>query len=213
MTKDGLTQTQSAEEAAVVGSLRDAGVAVSHIQDVHRGKFEYKIVRPILVGWLPRLQTIEVKDQVVRALSVPQARSDEAARVLVGEFESVESRTSYRWDVANALSVIATDTVRDDLLRIAGEKQWGKDREMIVLALANLPGPRTVSILMDLIDDDDVRGHAVMALGRLRAVEARSRVQAVLSDKRPWVRSEARKALKRMSSPEQPERRRPREHA
>ena len=46
-----------------------------------------------------------------------------------------------------------------------------------------------------MLDDEDVAGHAVMALGRLKARPARSAIERRLDDSRPWVRKEVKKAL------------------
>ncbi len=52
-----------------------------------------------------------------------------------------------------------------------------------------------MSFEIELLDDDDVAGHAVMALGRLKAPRAREKPEPFLSHPRTWVRAEARKAL------------------
>jgi HEAT repeat protein len=52
--------------------------------------------------------------------------------------------------------------------------------------------------LMSLLEDPQVKGHAVEALGQLKAREAAPLIGKVLTDPRPWIRREAAKALKRM---------------
>jgi HEAT repeat protein len=55
--------------------------------------------------------------------------------------------------------------------------------------------PRAVDVLIDLLDDDDVAGHAVVGLGKLRASKARQRVEEFLAHPKAWVRREAKRAL------------------
>jgi HEAT repeat protein len=64
-----------------------------------------------------------------------------------------------------------------------------------VLALGNLTHPRVVDVLVELLGDEEVAGHAVIALGKLRAPSARAALEPFLDHHKAWVRQEARKAL------------------
>jgi HEAT repeat protein len=48
------------------------------------------------------------------------------------------------------------------------------------------------------LDDEDVAGHAVDALGRLRAPEALSHLDRFLQHPKAWIRKEAKKAINRI---------------
>ena len=69
---------------------------------------------------------------------------------------------------------------------------------MIVLRLGKSKNPRVVDVLIQLLDDDQVSGHAVSALGRLRAQKARPHLERFLTDWRSWVRKKAAKALAKL---------------
>jgi HEAT repeat protein len=69
---------------------------------------------------------------------------------------------------------------------------------MVVLALANMRDSRAVDVLLGLLDDDEVAGHAVMALGKLKAGKARPAIEEFLKHPKPWVRKEAKKALDKL---------------
>jgi hypothetical protein len=47
------------------------------------------------------------------------------------------------------------------------DRRYGIARQMLCDALARTRDPRTAAVLTELIDDDDVSGHAVLALRRL----------------------------------------------
>jgi HEAT repeat protein len=66
---------------------------------------------------------------------------------------------------------------------------------MVVVGLAKLKDPRAVPLLVELLEDEEVAGHAVMALRKMGATPARSSVERFLQDPRAWVRSEAKKAI------------------
>jgi HEAT repeat protein len=125
---------------------------------------------------------------------VPWAR--DAAPLLLAEFERAEDATGagLRWAIGNALEVVANDDIADEMIKLATDRRYGKAREMVVVGLGKLKNPRVADVL-NLLTDEDVVGHAVMALGRLRARRARSRIEPLLNHPKPWIREEAKKAL------------------
>jgi hypothetical protein len=73
---------------------------------------------------------------------------------------------------------------------------WGREAIEIMAFLIDCRW--VVEILVNIIDDDEVVGHAVMALGKLRAETARGRIEALLGHPTPWIRDEAKKALEQI---------------
>ncbi len=180
----------------VVQELRAAGFPVEHIADLFNRKMDYRRAITILLRWLPLVDNKAVKQDIVRALSVKWARPS-AAKTLVDEFLAADSKSdgSLKWAIGNALSVVADDTVFDDLVAIACDQAQGRAREMVVVALGNMRDPRAAGVLMGLLDDQEVAGHAIIALGKLRPSGARQRLERFLGDPRAWVRTEARRAV------------------
>lgn len=179
----------------VLADLAAVGFDVEAVGDLRRLGREYAKAVPILARWLPRLEDTAVKEDVVRTLSVPWAT--DVAPLLVSEFKQVEDLTGMglRWAIGNALDVLASDDIADDLIELATNRQYGKAREMVTVALGKLKHPRVTDVLLDLLADDEVVGQAVMALGKQRAKTARSSIEPLLEHPKPWVRKEAKKAL------------------
>lgn len=100
--------------------------------------------------------------------------------------------------VANALSITADDSVYETIVELVREPAYGRAREMLAVALGNMKNPQAVDILIKLLDDEDVAGHAVMGLGKLGAERARPHVERFLTHPKTWIRNEAKKALKRI---------------
>ena len=142
-------------------------------------------------------------DDIVRTLSVPWARR-EGTRPLIEWFRSLPphdgpAASDPRWVVGNALEVLAHQAVADELLELAQDRRYGEARQMVVLGLAKLTkDKRAVPVLLALLDDPDVTGSAIMALGKLKAVKARDRLQQFLDHPEPFYRKEARKALNKI---------------
>lgn len=154
----------------------------------------------VLVEWLPRVTNPYLKEDLVRTLSVPWAAS--AAPALIAEFKRADGPMSdgLRWAIANALAVVADDSVLGELVPLVEDKKYAKAREMLTLALGNMRNPLAVDVLIRLLDDDRVVGHAAMALGKLKATAARVRLEALREHRTKWVRTEVKKALTRMDS-------------
>ncbi len=78
-------------------------------------------------------------------------------------------------------------------------RTWrGRSREMLALALANMKNPRSVDVLIESLGDDDVAGHAVQALRKMKAKKAEPAIRPFIQHPKTWIRSEAKKALERM---------------
>ena len=180
----------------VVDDLVAAGFHVRTIADLRYRRLRYSAAVPILISWLPRMESAAVKEEIVQCLGVSYAKPA-AARVLVEEFRRADESLSpgLRWAIGNALDVVADDSVAAEMLAIALDCSYGASREMLVVALGNLGDPRVVPALIELLGDEDVCGHALMALGRLAPLRARPHVEKLLAHPTGWVRREARKAL------------------
>lgn len=178
----------------IVQDLLANGLVTRTIGDLReRDSMEYGIAVPILLRWLPRTDNATVKEEIVRTLSMPWAKPL-AAAPLLDEFSRTDS-DAVRWAIANALAVVADATVLDRIVGLASDRRSGKAREMLTVALGNLAHPAAEAALLDLVDDQAVVGHAIIALGALRSAKAETKIAALVGHPRKWVREEARKAL------------------
>jgi hypothetical protein len=189
-------------EAPVLADLAEAGYRFDSLADLRHSRVRYRAAVPVLLRWLPRATNRDVKEDIVRALSVPWARPA-AARPLIEEFRRVDATvdpegSGLRWTIGNALEVVGDDSVIDELVGLARDRSYGKARQMVVLGLGKSKDPRAAGVLVELLDDEDVNGQAVKALGKLKAPETRPALEPMLSDPRAWVRREAKKALAKL---------------
>ncbi|TMK79760.1 MAG: hypothetical protein E6G47_07790 [Actinobacteria bacterium] len=205
MSDDGTNPEASREAAAtVLSELAEAGYPVHALADLRHSRTQYRSAVPVLMKWLPRVKDRGVKEDIVRALSVPWARQSETARALLDEFREVDPEadpdgTGLRWVLGNALEVVWDDSFFDELVQIARDRRFGRARQMVVLGIGKSRDPRAASVLIGLLDDEDVSGHVVKALGKLRAPESRPALESKLDDPRAWVRREAQRALSKLT--------------
>lgn len=202
-------QRAQAYRAAVeplIGALRIAGCNVESLEELRKigakGSQVYRAAVPTLSRWLGETTNQALKSDIVRTLTLPAARPD-AARTLIDEFKRTEdgSETGLRWTIANALAVVADESVFDDLVRLSLDKSYGKAREMLALALATTGDARSAKVLNNLLDDEVVVGHAVMALRKLKAPVRADRIQQLLQHPEAWIRKEAKRAVVEVGPP------------
>jgi hypothetical protein len=199
--KEQSAQAYAEAAAPLLEELAAAGAGVKALADLRKPGAGSRAGVPVLLRWLPRAGYAPLKEEIVRALSVPWARP-QAAPVLIEELDRAEDAagTGIRWAIANALAVVADDSVFDEIAARARDPGYGKAREMLCAALGNMKDPRAEALLAGMLSDDAVAGHAVMALGKLRAASARDRVEAMTRHPKAWVRKEAMKALRLIDS-------------
>jgi HEAT repeat protein len=184
------------QEGPIVAKLVEAGYDVGSLAELRHSGVRYLKAIPVMIAALSEVTEQRALMEVVRVLSVPWAKPD-ATGPLVNLFRRVEDSNGLglRWAVGNALDVTWDDTHFDDLVELACNRSYGRAREMVVLGLARSKRPEAGDILIGLLDDPDVNGHAVKALGKLKLPRARSGLELMTSDSRGWVRKEAQRAL------------------
>lgn len=184
------------DEGATLSALASAGYLYPSMAALRTSGVRYGDAIPILLSSLEHTMDRKLKTEIVRALSVPWAGPD-AATALIDEFRIADDETGLglRWTIGNALEIVWDDQYFDELVNLARDVQFGRAREMVVLGFRKSSRPEAVNILIELLRDADVSGHAVKALRKLRAPAAKQGLRTMLNDERAWVRKEARAAL------------------
>lgn len=202
-------QATEADDLRVVQEiLLSADCGTTDIYDLvnRRGGKSYKSAIPSLIEVLPRLGPNRIKEGVVRALGVREARN--AGPALVREFKAMGPADSYssefdfllHWAIGNALAAVAEDTLFDDLASLLQERSYGRAREMIALGLGQMRSRRqdAIQALRDRLAEGDLHAHVIDALSKLRATEALPDIQPLTESSNRLVRSEAKKAIRRL---------------
>jgi HEAT repeat protein len=185
--------------APLIAELAELGFEVSSVSELPETYASYERAIPVLVKWLPAVSDTALKETIVRALSVPFAKR--ATALLAQELrKAAPDQASLKWTIANALEVLADDDIFEDVAELVQEKHHGKAREMLALALGKMSNPHAVEVLIELLGDEQVAGHAVMALGRLKSRAARPAIEHFLKHPKAWIRKEAKKALASIDS-------------
>jgi hypothetical protein len=175
-------------------------------------QFDFERAVPIIIEWLPRIADSNVKDAMVRSLTGQPTARGEGARRLLAEFHRPEysTQTSLLWAIGNALATVAGPADADDIIEILQDRSLGTARQMFCGALMRTHNSRRIGVLIALIEDDDVAGHAILALRqgtyRRRVPEpqlVRPKLEALLtrSSASPFAKRQAKNALRALESP------------
>ncbi|MBF4607788.1 HEAT repeat domain-containing protein [Curtobacterium sp. VKM Ac-1393] len=199
-----LTPNEEREAASIVAELHAVGVDVRRLHDVADRQDRYRPALPVLLDWLPRVESDRNRESIVRALGKAWARPT-VNQALVDAFRTT-SDDGLRWVIGLAIEATWHDRWFDDVVALVQDAGNGSGRRMAVSGLGKSKRPDAVQVLLGLTDDDDVRNHAITALARLRAPAAISVFLDAAENGPPWVRTASRRALGRLDAlpPEEP---------
>ncbi len=184
-----------------VEDLREVGVDATSPWDLVNSKSPYSRAIPVLLRWLDQVdEDVAPQDRerfregLVRALTVKEAVGIAAPR-LVDEFRGSTRDWTVRWATGNALSVVADEAVFEDIVELLRDGRYGRAREMLVKAVARTDRKRAIPVLVELLADDDLAGHALQILRRWKVPVRGQEIERLLSHPVAWVRDEAKKVL------------------
>jgi len=179
----------------ILEELREAGFDFESLHELQHSGVSYTMAIPILLKWLPLITNENVKGAIVSLLGVRGAKPA-AVIPLINEFLKIsDSHSGLKWAIGNALGSISDDRVFDTISELVQNPGHGRSRQMLVLAFGKMKNPKAVEILIGLLDDEDVSGHAVTALAKLKSDRALPHLQRFAEDPRTWVRRVAKKAV------------------
>ena len=179
----------------LLGALNAAGFSVESVGELRHKCLNYSRAIALLLDWLPRISDPDVKEDIVRTLSVPWARPV-AALSLIAEFRRQDAPGSLKWAIGNALDVVADASVVTELVQIAREKQHGTARQMVVHALGKFRANAVVlDALVECLSDKDVVLHSVIALGKIGDPTAIPHLEAIVSEAKGPLKKYAERGL------------------
>lgn len=125
---------------------------------------------------------------------------DEVIPQLLVDYYSEETPNLTRWFISDCLYRIRSRNFINEYLDIVSNKNYGQNRKMIVLLLGKLKVERVVPVLIDLLEDEEVRLHAIAALGDFKRKEFRPYFERFQDSKHPGWRKYAKAALKKLDA-------------
>ncbi len=136
------------------------------------------------------------RENVIRSLARKEAKAV-ANEALFMEYERAKNKADqlYLWAIGNSIEVIVGDDDFDSIRKIVTNPENGMSRQMFVLALGKIKTQASEDLLIGLLDDKEVQGHALGALRKLKSKKAAEKASLLLSSPNAWIRKEAKKLL------------------
>lgn len=175
--------------------VNQEGYSIETYQDLKKLKSKDKNLIPILLKYLKSAKKVNEKEFLVRCLGVKGFT--EVTETLIEEFLTSENR-ALKWAIGNTLSIILDKSHEDDYIEIINDKQHGTTRQMFAVTLGKLNSEKAISDLITLLNDEEINGHVIMALGNFNHFELVDKVKPFLEHDEKWIRKEAEKSIKKL---------------
>ena len=125
---------------------------------------------------------------------------EEVIPILLADYYSSETPDLTRWFISDCLYTIRSKKYVDEYLKIISNKSYGTDRQMIVLLMGTLKVEKAIPLLIELLEDEEVRLQSICALGYFKREEFRCYFERFQDSKHPGWRKYSRSALKKLDS-------------
>lgn len=175
-------------KAMIITGLRKRGYSINSINDLMQMSSKERDLIPFLIGLLEQFTDENDKEFIVRCLGVKGFQ--EIIPKLLEEFKTAKGN-SYRWAIANSINIIHDMTIEQELITLSENKKYGTGRQMLVLSLGCYKTDSSIKCLRGLLQDEEVRGHALRALGKCGNAEVLPDIEKYCDSDNRWIRKEA----------------------
>ena len=175
-------------KAMIITGLRKRGYSINSINDLMRMSSKERDLIPFLIGLLEQFTDENDKEFIVRCLGVKGFQ--EIIPKLLEEFKTAKGN-SYRWAIANSINILHDMTIEQELITLSENKKYGTGRQMLVLSLGCYKTDSSIKCLRGLLQDEEVRGHALRALGKCGNAEVLPDIEKYCDSDNRWIRKEA----------------------
>jgi HEAT repeats len=182
----------------ILDDLAGKGYEVQTLAQLRHLGRPWKTALPVLLNWLPLIKDLDIKEEIVRCLSVPWVGT-KATNQLIKEFRNAPVGSSLAWAIGNALSVVDVKDFKEEIVQLCRDPHYGTARQMVVLGLGRFMDAEAEETALDLLADEEVKLHAIIALAKMHSQRALPKLEKLLVDKRSVIRKEARKAITRIT--------------
>lgn len=125
---------------------------------------------------------------------------EEVVPMLIEDYYSNATQDLTRWFISDCIYQIKSKKYIKDYIDIASNSDFGVNRQMIILLLGKLKAEDSIPILINLLEDEQVRLQAISALGMFKREEFRCYFERFENSTQTGWRKYARIALKKLNN-------------
>ena len=123
---------------------------------------------------------------------------DDVVPMLLEDYHFEKTVDLTRWFISDCIYQIRSKRFVKEYLNIISNRIFGRNRQMIVLLLGKLKEENAIPTLIDLLEDEEVRLHAISALGEFKREEFRCYFERFQNSIHPGWRKYAKAAIKKL---------------
>ena len=177
--------------------LLDLGFSFQVLNQAEKLLPKYKsIVLPVVIEYYKKAKISSEKQYLLKWLH--HKGLEEVVPMLLEDYFSSNPNID-RWAVGDRLYQIRSRNYIKEYLDIVSNRVFGRNRQMIVLLLGKLKEESAVPTLIDLLEDEEVRLHAISALGEFKREEFRRYFERFQNSTHPGWRKYAKAAIKKLN--------------
>ncbi len=124
---------------------------------------------------------------------------DDVIPMLLKDYYFEKTADLTRWFISDCIYQIRSKNFVKEYLDIVSSRRFGRNRQMIVLLLGKLKEESAIPTLIDLLEDEEVRLHAISALGEFKREEFRCYFELFQNSTHPGWRKYAKSAIKKLN--------------
>ncbi len=178
----------------ILGEAQKLGFNFGDPVELQELEPKHKHLVPILLNYLHILGSDNYKELIYCALSVKGFY--EATEVLLNQFRNTE-KISMKWRIGDALYFISDVRYEEEYINIIKDTQNRASRQMVIVLLGKLKSEKAIPELLNLLNDEEVNGHVVMALGYYNKPEFIPYIEPFLRHPKAWIRKEAKRSIEK----------------
>lgn len=160
-----------------------------------------KRIFPIVLQYYDRVKAAKMENEQLFFMGFLRYKGmDEVVPDLLAEYRSPQSSDTVKWVISDCLYAIRSPKYAKDYIDIINNPAYGINRQMIVLLVGKLHIENAIPDLIDLLEDDIVCLHAIIALGDFKREEFRPIFERFSCDNHSGKRNYAKKALVKLDN-------------
>ena len=159
-----------------------------------------KTILPIAIKYYQLAKNQKNVDEQNHFMSFFQFKGfAEVVPMLIEDYYSEQTQDLTRWFISDCIYQIQSKSFVKEYLDIVSNRFFGRNRQMIVLLLGKLKEESAIPTLIDLLEDEEVRLHAICALGEFKREEFRCHFERFQNSTHLGWRKYAKVALKKLN--------------
>ena len=159
-----------------------------------------KVILPIATKYYQLAKELEKSNEqnfFMRFLCIKGL--DDVIPMLLEDYYSEKTADLTRWFISDCIYQIRAKSFVKEYLDIVSNRMFGRNRQMVILLLGKLKEESAIPTLIDLLEDEEVRLHAISALGEFKREEFRCYFERFQNSTHPGWRKYAKAALKKLN--------------